>query len=176
MNPVAITRSIFLTNTEEARKSGSVPKGKAPFDAALRLYKAQHVFGPLARCRHIGCHDEFGLALGFRTDGVFQDMDRAVHPPDLLRRCISARAAPMSMSGAALHLQDDLQPARQVLPDFRTGCLSVGLTGESTLLQLSQALGPALVFLLRTSEERRLRLRYPLGASPPRSNVRSGRR
>jgi hypothetical protein len=42
MNPVAITRSTFLTNTEDARNKGSLPKRKAAFDPVLPFVELKH--------------------------------------------------------------------------------------------------------------------------------------
>lgn len=72
MNPVAITRSTFLTNTEEARNSGSVPKGKAAFDAALCFVQTQHLFGTRSCGGHVGRHDPPGFAPSFGSQGSLQ--------------------------------------------------------------------------------------------------------
>src|SRR5262245_16366521 len=97
MNPVAITRSTFFTNTDEAKNRGSLPKRKPAFDAVLPFVEPKHFFGALARGWHIGRDDTFGFASGFRSQGGFLDADGAGHSPDLLRRCVGARAAPPRM-------------------------------------------------------------------------------
>src|SRR5215467_10630462 len=115
-NPVAITRSTFFTNTEEARKSGSVPKSKPPFDPILRFVQVQHLFRILMGGRHIRRHDKVGLPPGLRLQGRFQHLDGPVYLPDLVWCRVRTWASASSMPGAALHLERDFQPRWRTFP------------------------------------------------------------
>jgi hypothetical protein len=75
-------------------ESGSVPKGKSPFDATLRFVPLQHVFGALVGDRHVGRYDPSGFALGFRDPARLPGRGRCLAPARPASFVASARGRP----------------------------------------------------------------------------------
>ena len=79
----AITRSGFLTKTEEARKSGSLRKRASSFNASLIFVREIDLtVGELLFIKHVGGENKAGLFLDLHLHFVWINREARFHMPD----------------------------------------------------------------------------------------------
>src|SRR5262245_42729716 len=101
-----------LTNTEEARNRGSVPKPEAPLHAALVLVGGGQFFcREPSRIQLIGAHNETRLPLHLLFHAFLADADLSFEVPDGSDRSRPlTRSSPGRIAGLGHRLPLHLQP------------------------------------------------------------------